>query len=259
MIDADNICVDLGGRRALDAASFSFAKGAFVCLLGPNGAGKTTLLKSITGLLPHSGRLTIDGRDAAQIPIGARARLVAYLPQGHIAHWPITAYEAVAIGRIPHGSGPGRLAFADAAAVERALSSADASHLGDRVITELSGGERCRIMLARALAVEAPILLADEPIAALDPARQLATMQLLARIARQGTTVVAAIHDLTLAARFATTCLILDRGRIAAIGTARDVLTPALLASVFGIAALHLEHGGAPLLVPWLTQPELPR
>lgn len=259
MIEAHDITVGLGGRHVLDRVSFALPKGALVCLLGPNGAGKTTLLKAIAGLLPHAGRLSIDGREIAGMTATERARTFAYLPQGHIAHWPITAREVVAIGRIPHGTGPGRLSASDHAAIDRALAATDATHLADRPITALSGGERGRVLLARALAVEAPVLLADEPIAALDPAHQLAAMELLARAAAHGTTVIAAIHDLTLATRFGHQCLVLSRGCVAGHGPPRAVLKPALLADVFGIAALHLEHDGTPLVVPWLTQAELPR
>lgn len=259
MIEARDITVELGNRHVLDRVSFTIEKGALVCLLGPNGAGKTTLLKAIAGLVPHAGRLAIDGREVAAMAAMERARTFAYLPQGHVAHWPITAREAVAIGRIAHGAGSGRLSASDTAAVERALAATDAMHLADRPITALSGGERGRVMLARALAVEAPVLLADEPIAALDPAHQLAVMALLGRIADEGTTVIAAIHDLTLATRFAGSCLVLSGGRLAGLGPPREVLSPALLGEVFGIAALHLEHDGAPVVVPWLTQAELPR
>ncbi len=251
MIEADNITVQLGERRALDGVSLACATGEFICVLGANGAGKTTLLKAIAGLVPYEGRVTLQGRDTQAMKPSERGRLVAYLPQGHHAHWPITAREAVAIGRVPHGAAPGRPNPHDEQAISRALEATDATALASRPITALSGGERARVMLARALAVEAPILLADEPISALDPAHQLAVMALLAQTAAHGVTVLAALHDLTLAARFATRVVVLVAGRIAADGPPRTVLTPQLLATAFGVTALHLEHDGAPLLVSW--------
>ena len=257
MIELDDVSVRLGERFALDRARLICGTGELIAVLGPNGAGKTTLLKAIAGLLPVSGRIALSGRDAAAMSPIERARVAAYLPQGHVAHWPITVRDAVAIGRIAHGGGPGRERAADTAAIDRALDAVDAAHLATRAITELSGGERARVMLARALAVEAPALLADEPIAALDPAHQLAVMGLLQRSAQSGATVLAALHDLTLAARFATRAIVIHEGRIAADGPPREVLTPALLASVFSVSALHLEHGGAPLIIPWLTPVDL--
>ena len=251
MIALEEVSVRLGERLALDRACLACGKGELVALLGPNGAGKTTLLKAIAGLVAVSGRVMLDGRDAAWMPARQRARLVAYLPQGHVAHWPIAVRDTVAIGRMPHDGGPGRMRAGDEAAVARALAAVDAAHLADRPVTELSGGERARVMLARALAVGAPVLLADEPIAALDPAHQLAVMALIARTAATGATVLAALHDLTLAARFATRAVLLDRGRIVADGPPRDVLTPDRLAQVLGVRALHLEHDGAPVVVPW--------
>ena len=251
MIEADNLSVQLGERRALDGVDLACDTGEFICVLGANGAGKTTLLKAIAGLVPHGGRVRLQGRDTQTMKPGERGRLVGYLPQGHHAHWPITAREAVAIGRIPHGATPGRPTLHDEQAIARALEATDATALASRPITELSGGERARVMLARALAVEARILLADEPISALDPAHQLAVMELLAQTAARGITVLAALHDLTLAARYATRVVVLVAGRIAADGPPRAVLSPALLATAFGITALHLEHDGAPVLVSW--------
>ena len=257
MIEIEDVTVRLGARLVLDRVSLACGKGELICVLGPNGAGKTTLLKAIAGLVAVRGRITLEGRNAPAIPATLRARIVAYLPQGHVAHWPITALEAVAIGRMPHGGGPGRTTPADAVAIDRALAAVDAVALAGRPVTELSGGERARVMLARALAVEAPVLLADEPIAALDPAHQLMVMDRLADAARQGATVLAALHDLTLAARYATRVIVLDAGGVAADGPPAEVLTPRLLGSVFHIQALHLEHAGAPLLVPWSTPADL--
>lgn len=257
MIELRGVCVNLGERLVLDGLDLSCKAGELVAVLGPNGAGKSTLLKAIAGLLPASGHLAIGAVTGSDLRPAARGRAVAYLPQGHTAHWPISVMDAVAIGRLPHGAVPGRLRAADEAAIERALGAADALHLAARPVTELSGGERARVMLARALAVEAPVLLADEPIAALDPQHQIAVMELLTRQSAAGVCVLAALHDLTLATRFATRAVVLENGRIIADGPPRDVLDDELLIRVFGISAARLEHAGTTVLVPWLTQADL--
>ena len=143
--------------------------------------------------------------------------MMAYLPQGHVAHWPLSARDVVAIGRAPFTSSLARLSRADRDAVEHALAAVGAHAFADRPVTELSGGERARIMLARALAVGAPILLADEPAASLDPAHQLAVMDLLSAQAKQGRLVIAVSHDLLLAARYADRILVLTGGRAAGV------------------------------------------
>jgi iron complex transport system ATP-binding protein len=259
VIELSNVSVRLGDRTALHDIDLSFPAGGLIVVLGPNGAGKTTLLKAIAGLVPASGRIALDGHDAAGMRQAERARKIAYLPQGNVAHWPISVRDAVAIGRTAHGASPSRLGPADDDAIDRALALTDTAHLACRAVTALSGGERARVMLARALATEAPILLADEPTAALDPAHQLDVMSLLARTAASGGTILAALHDLPRAARFAHRAVVLSGGRIAADGPPRDTLTPRLLESVFGIAALHLTHEGAPLVVPWLRQEDMRR
>jgi iron complex transport system ATP-binding protein len=259
VIELDDVSVRLGDRIALDRARLDFRAGELVAVLGPNGAGKTTLLKAIAGLVPARGRVVVGGEEVAAMPPGRRALRIAYLPQGHVAHWPISVADAVAIGRLAHGSGPGRLRDEDAAAIASALAATDTAHLAGRAVTGLSSGERARVMLARALAVEAPILLVDEPIAALDPAHQLAVLELLARTAAGGTVVLAVLHDLTLAARFASRAVVLDQGRIAADGPPGAVLGEALLADVFRISSLRLTHEGAPVLVPWLPRADLRR
>ena len=241
----------LGQRLALDRVGLACRRGEMIAVLGPNGAGKTTLLRAIAGLVEAEGRVTLGGRPLAAMTPQERARTVAYLPQGNVAHWPISARDAVSIGRMPHGGGAGRSSRADHAAIDKALAAADAAHLAERSVTELSSGERARVMLARALAVEAPVLLADEPIAALDPAHQLDVLELLAKAAAAGTTVLVVLHDLMLAARFAARVIVIDRGRIAADGPPSAVLDDALLSRVFGIEAARVDHGATPLLVPW--------
>ncbi len=259
MIELQDVSVRLGGSLVLDRVSTTFRAGEFTCLVGPNGAGKTTLLRALAGLAPYRGEILIEGVSLDRLPPRERARRVAYLPQGHVAHWPIPACEAVAVGRMPHGGGPGLNRPHDDAVVQRAMLATGVAMLSNRPVTELSGGERARVMLARALAVEAPVLVADEPTAALDPAHQLGVLALLCELAETGGVVIAALHDLTLATRFADRAVVLDRGRLVADGPPSQVLDAALLASVFGIEATRFEHDGRTLVVPWLPQADLHR
>ena len=248
----EGLGVSLSGRAVVAEASFALPAGTLAAIVGPNGAGKTSLLRALVGLVPHTGRARLDGDDLAALPPKARARRLAYLPQGHEAHWPLPARDIVALGRLPHGAGdPTRLAPADAAAVAAALEATDTTAFADRPVTTLSGGERARIALARVFAVGAGLILADEPTAALDPRHQLAVMARLREAARTGATVVTVTHDLGLASRFAERVLVMDRGRIVADGVPEGALAPEVLARVFGITAYRASHDGQPVLVPW--------
>ena len=242
-LDAHNVGVTLRGREVVRDVSFTAERGELLVIVGPNGAGKTTMLKAIAGLLPHAGTLRWDGQNLATITAAQRAKILAYLPQGHVAHWPISAREVVAIGRAPFASSLARLGPRDHEAIEAALAQVEATDLASRPITELSGGERARVMLARALAVGAPLLLADEPVAALDPAHQLGVMGILKERARAGGLVIAISHDLVLAARFADRILVLDDGRRAAFAPPGEALSPDILRSVFQVEALAMQAG----------------
>jgi iron complex transport system ATP-binding protein len=182
---------------------------------------------------------------------------MAYLPQGHVAHWPLKARDVVTMGRAPFASSFSRLSRADRDAVDEAIESVGAAAFASRPITELSGGERARIMLARALSVGAPLLLADEPVASLDPAHQLAVMAILAAQAKSGRLVLAVSHDLMLAARFADRILVLSDGKAAAIGAPAQTLTAAILRDIFEVEPLRLSAGGVSLEIPW--QPASPK
>lgn len=248
----EGVSVRLAGRPIVHDVSLSLPRGCLVALVGPNGAGKTTLLKAIAGLLPNEGVIRLGDQPVSGLSIRERATRMAYLPQGHIVHWPLPARDVVALGRYPHGAtDPARLNEKDREAVMRAMSSADVTALADRRVTELSGGERSRVALARVLAVEAPVVLADEPIASLDPHYQIEVMKLLRRVADAGTLVVVVTHDLGLTARFADQVMVLSQGRLAANGSPQEALTDAVLADVFRIKAFRAQNGASNVIVPW--------
>lgn len=238
-IRAETLGVALGGRSVLRGLNAEFGPGALVGVIGPNGAGKSTLARTLLALVrPAEGRVLVDGEDAAEMRRPDLARRIAYLPQGQALHWPLTVERLVGLGRLPHLGPLSRLAAADKAAVEQAMIRADVADLRHRVATELSGGERARVLLARALAVEAPALIADEPLASLDPGHQIEVMELLAAEARGGALVIVILHDLTMAARYCDRLLLLDRGRVVAEGAVDAVLDEQRLADIYGVRAL---------------------
>jgi iron complex transport system ATP-binding protein len=228
----------LGGRWVVDGVGAEIPAGALTGVLGPNGAGKTTLLRLVAGLLPPDrGAVLIDAVAVHGLPRRERARRVALLEQESAAIVSLSVREVVELGRTPYRSLWG--ADPDPAAVGRALAATGATELADRAFGELSGGERQRVQIARALAQEPRLLLLDEPTNHLDVAAQLA---LLSFVARLGTTTVAALHDLNLAAAFCEHVLVLSHGRLVAAGHPAAVLRPELLRQVYGVEADVLEH-----------------
>jgi iron complex transport system ATP-binding protein len=233
-----SLSLALGQRPVLAGVDLLFAPGRLSCILGPNGAGKSTLMRALAGLLPVGDAVRLDGVPLPAIPRRERARRVAYLPQEREVNWPLLAADLVALGRVPHGAMLERQSAADRAAIARAMARADIADLADRPVTELSGGERSRVLLARALATEADVLLADEPVAGLDPLHQLTMMRLFQDEARQGRVVVVVLHDLSLAARFADHVVLLQDGRLMGDGEPEAVFTPERLRAVFKIDAM---------------------
>jgi iron complex transport system ATP-binding protein len=251
-LTAQALSASLGSRAVLHEISLSLASGHLVALVGPNGAGKTTLLRALSGLVPATGTIEVGGRALSSLSLRDRARRFAYLPQGHIVHWPLPARDIVALGRYPHGAtDPARLSPRDVEAVARAMQAADVVEFADRRATELSGGERSRVALARVLAVEAPVILADEPTSSLDPRHQLDVMKTLRAAADSGVLVIVVTHDLGLAARFADRVLVLSGGRLVSQGRPAEALSEQVLAGVFRISAYRAEHERAAVIVPW--------
>ncbi|MBV1691260.1 ABC transporter ATP-binding protein [Novosphingobium sp. G106] len=247
----ENLSVDLGRRRVVEGLSARFDSGELVGVIGPNGAGKSTFVRAVLGLVPASGGwVQLDGREVSHWSPRERAKMLAYLPQGQTLHWPLSVERLVALGRLPHLAPLSRVSAEDRAAVAEAMARADVGHLAGRTATELSGGERARVMLARALAVGAAGLVVDEPLASLDPGHQIDVMELLAREARGGALVIAVLHDLTMAARYCDRLVLMDGGKLVAEGAPSEVLTAQRLRAVYGISAMVDMSGATPMVVP---------
>lgn len=245
---ARDVRVAIDSRQLLDDVCAELNAGEMVGLIGPNGAGKTTLLRVLAKLLePDSGDVIFEQTPLAQITSAAFARRCAYLAQGAHAYWPLNVERVVALGRLPHLDWRQALAKSDRLAIENAMRAAEVDHLRERAVTTLSGGERMRVLLARIFASQPQIILADEPIAALDPYHQLHVMELLREHAHaegKSHAVLAVLHDLNLAARFCDRLLLMANGRIVANGSPRDVLTVENLRDVYGVNALINDQGG---------------
>ncbi|HEY0315705.1 MAG TPA: ABC transporter ATP-binding protein [Sphingomonas sp.] len=250
-IRCEALSVDLGDRRVIESIDLAFEAGSLIGVIGPNGAGKSTLARSLLNLIPPAGgRVLVDADDIAGLGPSVLARRVAYLPQGQELHWPLSVERLVGLGRLPHLAPFSRIGPEDKTAIEAALAETGTAALRDRVATELSGGERARVMLARALATGAPALIADEPLASLDPGHQIEVMTLLRARVRSGALVIVVLHDLSMAARFCDRLVLLDHGRVIADGNAGEVLTDDLLSQVYGIAAWRGQDAGGALLIP---------
>jgi iron complex transport system ATP-binding protein len=237
-LTAQGLNLRIDGAQILEDIGLHLAPASLTVIIGPNGAGKTSLLRCLAGLeAPSSGHAALDGKDVQTIPAPQRARSIGYLPQSQSVAWPIAARDVVALGRFAYGISPARLSQGDRNAIDAAMTSAGCAHLADRALPSLSGGEAARVHLARLLAGEAPILLADEPIAALDPRHQRDTLAVFKMRAAAGATVVLILHDLTLAAAFADQLIWMHQGRIVAQGSPAETMTADNLKAVFDLTA----------------------
>jgi iron complex transport system ATP-binding protein len=227
--------VTLAKRRVISGVSLDIGAGKVVALLGPNGAGKTTLMRAALGLVPLSGgSASLAGVDPHKLPARQRALRAAYLPQRPQSIWPISVEALVALGRFAHGAAPDRLAPQDQAAVDAAIDACALGALRKRGMDEISGGEKARAHLARALAQHAPLLVLDEPTAGLDPAQALGVASILEAHAASGGAVLFSTHDVALAARTAGRVLLMRDGAPLADGPPRTALTPDALEAAYG-------------------------
>jgi iron complex transport system ATP-binding protein len=238
ILDASRICVRRGARAILDNVSLHAESGDFIAVIGANGAGKSTLLSVLAGLLkPDSGIVTLEGAPIHALSRMKLAQRRAYLPQNPRCEWPISVERLVALGLTPTLPALGGLPPSFAARIETALQACDLIDHRDQPATTLSGGELARAMLARALVADPDVLIIDEPIAGLDPKHALDTARRLQVLAKEGKLVIASIHDLTLAGRYANRIFALSHGVVAGDGPSESTLTPDLIRSAFEVSA----------------------
>lgn len=245
LLAVENLTVLRGECPVVDHVDLAVGPGECVGLIGPNGAGKTTLMRAALGLERFKGMSNL----ARMRPVD-RARAVAFLPQSRQIAWPVDVETLVSLGRVPHLPRGGKISDADRHAIEQSILRLGLDVFRRRIATQLSGGEQGRVLIARALAQQTPLLLADEPIAGLDPAQQIATMQVFAELAREGRAVVVSLHDLGLAARHCTRLVLMHQGRVIADGNPGQVLTPDLVAQVFGVSIWRQDSPMGPVFQP---------
>jgi cobalamin transport system ATP-binding protein len=250
MIEFGDVAVRLGTTDALRGISFSVERGSWVSLIGPNGAGKTTAIRALCGLVPYSGSIHVDGVEARDRGRRELARLCAFLPQIPETPPELTVAEYVLLGRTPHLGYFGVEGDHDRAVAQRVLDQLDLLGFAERSLGSLSGGELHRVVLARALAQEAPILLLDEPTTALDLGRQQQVLELVDSLRDGDLTVVATMHDLTLAGQYGDRLVLLDRGTVVAEGGPAEVLSAPNLASYYGASVRVVEDERGVFVLP---------
>lgn len=252
LLCAENLQVEVMHKTLLDDINLQLEPGELLGLIGPNGAGKSTLLQALVQLLPYQGDVQFAGRSLRKMSAIDRARQLAFLQQSAHVSWPISVYDFVAIGRQPHRKRWSRYDHQrDQEVVEAAMLQTGILSFQNKPLNQLSGGEFARARLARVLAVEAPLLLADEPVAALDPFHQLSVMELLNKQCKAGKAMIVVLHDLTLASRFCDRLLLLDKGKLVAAGKPKNILTPANLQKVYKVNAMVGEHQQQSYVLPW--------
>ncbi|MDR6433076.1 ABC transporter ATP-binding protein [Brucella pseudogrignonensis] len=250
---ADTVTLKYDERTVARDLSVSIPDASFTVIVGPNACGKSTLLRALSRLLkPSTGKIVLDGGDIASLPAKETARRLGLLPQSSIAPEGITVADLVARGRYPHQSFLRQWSEADEAAVALAMASTKITELANRPVDELSGGQRQRVWIALVLAQDTPILLLDEPTTYLDIAHQIELLDLLAQLNKQGRTVVAVLHELNHACRYASHLIAMRDGALIAQGKPADIVTEELVEEVFGLASVIIADpvSGTPLIVP---------
>lgn len=250
VLSVSNLSVELSGREILRDVTLDFTPGGIIGLIGPNGAGKSTLLKAMLGLIASRGEIAYGGAPLSAIGRTRLARIASFLPQDREIAWPLSVESIVALGRTPYLAPMSGLTDRDREEIERAIEISDIAHLRTRTVSTLSGGERARVLMARVLAQATPVLIADEPIAALDPGHQIALLETFDELAKAGRTIIVSLHEVALAARWCSRLVLLGNGQVAADDTPENVLTPEIFADVYGVRIHRAETDDGLLIQP---------
>lgn len=238
-VKASGVSVALGKRTVLRGVDLEAHPGEVLALLGPNGAGKSTLLKALAGLIAFEGRIALGDADIGALAPDERARRISYVPQRSLLRSALSVDEVVALGRYAHRGAFGGLSKNDKEAIDHALQTAHAEVLRDRIFTQLSVGEQQRVLLARALASDAPILLLDEPTAALDVGEGMAVLDLIRRLAARQHTIIVVLHDLADARSTTDRAILLKEGRVVERGDTQDVVSLESIREVYGVTLIE--------------------
>lgn len=253
MIEIKDLNVSYGTHRVLKDIALAVKPGEILALLGPNGSGKSTLIRALSGVIPASGKIRFSGRELGDLNPAERARLMAVVPQTATLPPAFSVWETVLLGRTPYLNFLGQVSAKDEEIARCALSRVDALHLAERRVGELSGGEQQRVLLARALAQAAPVLLLDEPTTHLDLQHQIGLLELIHTLARnENLGVIVALHDLNLAARYADRIALIVAGEIKALGVPKEVLRPELISQIYQWPVQIVQHPflDIPLILP---------
>ena len=252
-LQAKNICVAYGNKVIIEDLSLQIPDGEFTVIVGPNACGKSTLLKALSRMVePVRGEVLLDGKPVGELPPKEVARQMSLLPQSPVAPEGIVVEDLVGRGRYPHQGFFKQWSSEDERKVKEAMARAHVEELAQRYVTELSGGQRQRVWISLVLAQDAPIVLLDEPTTYMDIAHQVEVLNLARALQREGFTVVAVLHELTLTFRYATNLVMMKEGAIVAEGQVNDVVTPELMEDVYGLRCelLHDPRSGRPIVVP---------
>lgn len=244
-LKVDKINLELGGTPILTDISATVNRGEVVGLIGPNGAGKSSLLRSILGLVKtKSGSVFVDDQNVKELSIKGRAKKMAYAAQGSPVHWPLTVEHIVGLGRVPHLNPWQKITNDDQNIIDQAMQETDCAHLKERSVTSLSGGERARVLLARVLATNAPYIMADEPVASLDPAHQLQVMEILKNLSHSDHGVIVVMHDLSMALRYCDRIILLNEGTVVGQDVPDEILNDNNLEHIFSVRASRWSADG---------------
>jgi len=250
LLRVKNLSVSRQKRTIIDGVTFSVGEGEFIGLIGPNGAGKSTLLRAILAQLPYEGSVTLNGQESSQLKIVKRAQFLSYIAQDREISWNMRVEAVVQLGRLaclPQFSG---LGVQDQQQVNSAIEALEIGYLRDKPARELSGGEQARVLIARAIAQDTPMMLADEPVAGLDPAHQLGLMQIFRELSARGRSIICTLHDLGLAARWCTRLLLLKDGCLVADGAPADILREEVIRDLYGVEVYRTQTPDGLIIQP---------